>query len=92
MAMTMPELPEFPLQMPGKRVAWGIALALAVQAAGIVWGASALNSRVTAIEEYLHDAPAYRERVIQTETRVNAIGPQLDRIENKVDRLEDRQH
>lgn len=88
--------------MPDANVAlWQFVLVLAVQFGGVVWWASGLNRRVNTIEETQVSRTAMIERFLKSEGKVELLEHQaatfredinrrLDRIERKIDQINDR--
>lgn len=55
-----------------------------------VWFASKMDSRIEAVEDTLAERTSIVNRYLQTEADVRALKATTDRIENKVDRLIER--
>ena len=73
-----------------KRIPLALVLTVGLQTAGMVWWAATLSSRVTSLEAILADSSGQDGRIIRVETKLEAVGNDLGRIEQKVDRLIDR--
>jgi len=62
-------------------------LALAVQTGGALMWAGAAAQRIEVLEDRVEAARPVAERLARVETELEAMRAQLDRIENKVERL-----
>jgi len=62
-------------------------LALAVQTGGALMWAGAAAQRIEVLEDRVEAARPVAERLARVETKLEAVRAQLDRIENKVERL-----
>lgn len=62
-------------------------LALAVQTVGALMWAGAAAQRIEVLEDRVEAARPVAERLARVETELEAVRAQLDRIENKVERL-----
>lgn len=62
-------------------------LALAVQTGGALMWAGAAAQRIEVLEDRVEAARPVAERLARVETELEAVRAQLDRIENKVERL-----
>lgn len=72
-----------------KRVNVSVVLTLGIQIIVIIWGASAMWTQVQALEARVAQIEAMKisERVGRIEEQIRGQGSQLDRIENKLDRI-----
>lgn len=70
-----------------RRLTAAFLLALAVQTGGALLWAGAAAERIEVLEERVAMARPVYERLARVETELEAVRAQLDRIENKVERL-----
>lgn len=70
---------------PERRLTYGLIFAICVQlAAALVWAGN-MNARLVALERAVPTAEADHVLLARLETRVEAIGQQLDRIEARLE-------
>ena len=70
-----------------KKITMGVVLAIVIQTGSALIWAGAAAQKIEALEEQvLQTRPVY-ERLARVETELEAVRAQLDRIENKVERL-----
>ncbi len=70
-----------------RRLTAAFLLALAVQTGGALLWAGAAAERIDVLEERVAMAHPVYERLARVETELEAVRMQLDRIEDKVERL-----
>lgn len=73
-----------------KRIPIALLVTIAVQTGGVVWWASTISSRVTALESRQEATSDIPGRVIRLETIVPSLSDQLKAINDKLDRLIER--
>ncbi len=70
-----------------RKLSAAFVLALALQTGGALIWAGAAAQRISVLEEQAQVARPVAERLARVEAELEAVRAQLDRIENKVERL-----
>ena len=70
-----------------RKVTAAFVLALAIQTGGALIWAGAAAQRIEVLEAQAEEARPVYERLARVEAELEAVRAQLDRIENKVERL-----
>lgn len=70
-----------------RKIGAAFILALIIQTSGALMWAGAAAQRIEVLEEKAKAARPIAERLARVETELEAVRAQLDRIENKVERL-----
>ena len=82
------------LEHPGwhldKRVPLALIIALVIQTIGAFWWAATIQERVNNFEVFRANTFARGERVTRLEANQNNIAKTVNRIETKIDRLNER--
>jgi hypothetical protein len=80
---------DVPITFP--RIHWGslpVVIALLAQTAGVVWWASGVERRVTALESAVKPVQATSETVARLDERTKATQEGIARVERKLDDME----
>ncbi len=70
-----------------RKVTLALLLAVAIQTGGALMWAGAAAERISVLEQSAEQARPVAERLARVEAELEAMRAQLDRIENKVERL-----
>lgn len=75
-----------------RHIDWGmvaVVVTLLVQTAGVVWWASTIDARVSRLEQDIKPLTDTSETVARLDERTASINDATDRIERRLERLED---